>query len=82
MAALQKGALLCRCGAEQLVMVGDRFLTDVVYGNQNGMFTIRPAPLTLKGEPSVVRMVSAPLDTLEPGPSKHGAWCESRLSSA
>jgi phosphatidylglycerophosphatase GEP4 len=44
------------CKAEKLVMVGDRYLTDVVYGNQNGMFTIRPAPLTLVGEPSVVRM--------------------------
>ena len=59
-------------------MVGDRYLTDVVYGNQNGMFTIRPAPLTLNGEPSVVRMVSASLKPPEPGPSKCGAWFEPR----
>lgn len=50
-------SIYCRCKAEQLIMVGDRYLTDVVYGNQNGMFTIRPAPLTLTGEPSMVRMV-------------------------
>ena len=38
-------------------MVGDRYLTDVVYGNRNGMLTIRPAPLTLEGEPSTVHLV-------------------------
>ena len=38
-------------------MVGDRYLTDIVYGNRNGLLTIRPAPLTMKGDPSVVRMV-------------------------
>ncbi|KAA6424193.1 MAG: hypothetical protein FRX49_06152 [Trebouxia sp. A1-2] len=42
------------CKAEELVMIGDRYLTDVVYGNRNGLFTIRPAPLTLDGEPSAV----------------------------
>lgn len=41
-------------------MVGDRYLTDIVYGNQNGLLTIRPAPLTMKGDPSVVRLVSLP----------------------
>lgn len=41
-------------------MVGDRYLTDVAYGNKNGMLTIRPAPLTMRGEPSVVRMVRPP----------------------
>lgn len=39
-------------------MIGDRYLTDVVYGNRNGLFTIRPAPLTLDGEPSAVLLVS------------------------
>jgi phosphatidylglycerophosphatase GEP4 len=38
-------------------MVGDRYLTDVVYGNRNGMFTIRPAPLSLHGEPQTVKLV-------------------------
>ncbi|KAI7842791.1 hypothetical protein COHA_003537 [Chlorella ohadii] len=42
------------CKAEQLVMVGDRYLTDVVFGNRNGMLTIRPAPFTSKGEPKAV----------------------------
>ena len=51
----------CSCKAEELVMIGDRYLTDVVYGNRNGLFTIRPAPLTLEGEPSAVLFVSAAL---------------------
>ena len=39
-------------------MVGDRYLTDVVFGNRNGMLTIRPAPFTAKGEPKAVLLVS------------------------
>jgi phosphatidylglycerophosphatase GEP4 len=37
-----------------MVFVGDRYLTDVVYGNRHGMLTIRVAPLTSKGEPPTV----------------------------
>lgn len=37
--------------------VGDRYFTDVVYGNRNGLLTIRPAPLTLQGEPFIVQQV-------------------------
>lgn len=53
-------------------MVGDRYLTDIVYGNQNGLLTIRPAPLTMKGDPSVVRMVSiqSPMPLLWPSPDE------------
>ena len=36
--------------AKKLIFVGDRYLTDVVYGNRHGMFTIRVAPFTTKGE--------------------------------
>jgi phosphatidylglycerophosphatase GEP4 len=39
-----------------LVMVGDRYLTDVVYGNRHGMLTVRPAPVTAAGEPAAVRL--------------------------
>jgi phosphatidylglycerophosphatase GEP4 len=39
-------------------MVGDRYMTDVVFGNRLGMMTIRPAPLTWDGEPSTVKMVT------------------------
>jgi len=46
-----------RYPAEQLVMVGDRYLTDVVFGNRNGMLTIRPAPFTSQGEPKAVLLV-------------------------
>lgn len=31
------------------IMVGDRYLTDVVYGNRHGMLTIRTQPFTLQG---------------------------------
>jgi phosphatidylglycerophosphatase GEP4 len=39
-------------------MVGDRYLTDVVYGNRLGLLTVRPAPVTAAGEPRAVRLVS------------------------
>jgi phosphatidylglycerophosphatase GEP4 len=37
-----------------MVFVGDRYLTDGVFGNRHGMLTIRVAPLTPKGEPPTV----------------------------
>ena len=36
--------------AHEMIMVGDRYLTDVLYGNLNGMLTVRVAPLTRRGE--------------------------------
>lgn len=44
------------CKADRLIMVGDRYLTDVAFGNRLGMMTIRPRPFTMKGEPMAVRM--------------------------
>ncbi|KAF5840080.1 mitochondrial PGP phosphatase-domain-containing protein [Dunaliella salina] len=44
------------CEAYELLMVGDRFLTDVVFGNRHGMMTIRPEPLTTQNEPLGVRL--------------------------
>jgi phosphatidylglycerophosphatase GEP4 len=37
-----------------MIFIGDRYLTDVVFGNRHGMLTIRVAPLTSKGEPTTV----------------------------
>ena len=31
------------------VMVGDRYFTDIVYGNRHGMVTVRTAPFTSQG---------------------------------
>ncbi len=36
-------------------MVGDRYFTDVVYGNRHGMLTVRPAPFQPRGDSAVVR---------------------------
>ncbi|KAI5066742.1 hypothetical protein GOP47_0017270 [Adiantum capillus-veneris] len=47
------------CDASLLVMVGDRYFTDVVYGNRNGLLTFITKPLTLEGEPLVVKQVRA-----------------------
>lgn len=44
------------CEAHRLVMVGDRYMTDVVFGNRLGMLTIRPRPFTTKGEKATVLM--------------------------
>ncbi|GIL80510.1 hypothetical protein Vretimale_16036 [Volvox reticuliferus] len=39
------------CPASDLVMVGDRYLTDVAFGNRHGMLTVHVQPLTSQGEP-------------------------------
>ena len=46
------GALVDRfgCATDEMVMIGDRYLTDVVYGNRHGMLTVRCAPFTDAGE--------------------------------
>ena len=48
----------CRCDASEVVMIGDRYLTDVVYGNRNGLFTVRTKAFDLNGEPTSVLWVS------------------------
>uniref|UniRef100_A0A6N2NHQ5 Uncharacterized protein n=1 Tax=Salix viminalis TaxID=40686 RepID=A0A6N2NHQ5_SALVM len=45
------------CKSSQLVMVGDRPFTDIVYGNQNGFLTVLTEPLSLAEEPFIVRQV-------------------------
>lgn len=37
-----------------MIFIGDRYLTDVVFGNRHGMLTIRVTPLTFEGEPPTV----------------------------
>lgn len=43
-----------RCEPHEMIFIGDRYLTDVVFGNRHGMLTIRVTPLTSKGEPPTV----------------------------
>jgi len=47
------------CRDDEMIMIGDRVLTDVVYGNRNGMFTIRVEPLTDQGEKKSVKLARA-----------------------
>ncbi|KAG2422414.1 hypothetical protein HXX76_016059 [Chlamydomonas incerta] len=44
------------CAASQLIMVGDRYLTDIAFGNRHGMLTVHVQPLTTSGEPFGVVM--------------------------
>ncbi|GMH41635.1 hypothetical protein BSKO_09545 [Bryopsis sp. KO-2023] len=52
------------CSAEKLIMVGDRYLTDVVFGNRNQMFTIYVAPFDTAREPLGVKMARRLEDTM------------------
>lgn len=45
------------CPSSQLIMVGDRHFADIVFGNRNGFLTILTEPLTLTGEPFIVKQV-------------------------
>jgi phosphatidylglycerophosphatase GEP4 len=40
-----------------IAFVGDRLMTDILMGNLNEMFTIHTQPLTVSGEPLLVRSV-------------------------
>lgn len=78
-------------------MIGDRYLIDTVFGNKHGMLTIRPAPLTERGEPKAVHLVSPwsvdlsqtsakpgspfPLHYAIPGNPTQGSWKEASLDS-
>ncbi|KAF2952795.1 phosphatidylglycerophosphate phosphatase 1, chloroplastic/mitochondrial [Oryza sativa Japonica Group] len=45
------------CSASNLVLVGDRYFTDVVYGNRNGFLTVLTEPLNFANESYIVRQV-------------------------
>ena len=40
-----------------LFQVGDRYFTDVIYGNRNGFLTVFTEPLSFVGESYIVRKV-------------------------
>ena len=47
----------CRCQSHELVMVGDRYMTDIVFGNRGGMLTIYVTPFNTAEEPIGVKLV-------------------------
>jgi phosphatidylglycerophosphatase GEP4 len=46
-----------KCEPHELVVIGDRYFTDMLFGNLYGMLTIHTAPLTAKGENFSVKAV-------------------------
>jgi phosphatidylglycerophosphatase GEP4 len=44
------------CAPHETVMIGDRYLTDVFFGNRSGMLSIRVAPFVSTGESVGVRV--------------------------
>jgi phosphatidylglycerophosphatase GEP4 len=43
-----------------LLQVGDRYFTDVVYGNRNGFLTVFTEPLNVSDESFIVKRVYFP----------------------
>lgn len=41
----------------QLAMVGDRYFTDILFGNLHGMLTVHTSLLTSTGDPAVVKAI-------------------------
>ncbi|XP_078437225.1 haloacid dehalogenase (HAD) superfamily protein isoform X2 [Wolffia australiana] len=64
------------CPASQLIMVGDRCFTDVVYGNRNGFLMILTEPLHLAEEPLIVQLVRKLEQNLL------ASWCKKGLKPA
>jgi phosphatidylglycerophosphatase GEP4 len=46
-----------KCDKEQIAVIGDRYLTDILFGNMHGMLTIHTSPLTKDGESVTVAIV-------------------------
>ena len=46
-----------KCNTNNIAFVGDRILTDVVFGNMNNMYTIYTQPLTLVNDNKIAKQV-------------------------
>jgi phosphatidylglycerophosphatase GEP4 len=45
------------CKPSEIVVLGDRYFTDIMFGNLHGSLTIYTDPLTSEGENVAVRVV-------------------------
>eukprot|EP01091_Cochliopodium_minus_P020296 TRINITY_DN8831_c0_g1_i1.p1 TRINITY_DN8831_c0_g1~~TRINITY_DN8831_c0_g1_i1.p1 ORF type:complete len:218 (-),score=47.50 TRINITY_DN8831_c0_g1_i1:52-705(-) len=45
------------CDPKLLVSIGDRYFTDILFGNMNGLLTIHTNPFTNDGDPNIVKII-------------------------
>ena len=45
------------CNIQELAIIGDRYLTDVAYGNRYGMFAAHVQPFTSRGDNPLVKII-------------------------
>lgn len=58
------------CPPQNLIMIGDRYMTDILYGNRLGLLTIYTKPLTAFGEPFAVKFARKIENSLVHGAGK------------
>ena len=61
------------CSSKDLVIVGDRYLTDVVFGNLHGMLTVHTLPLCSGDENKNDNTVARVIRTVE-NKAMYGDW--------
>ncbi len=56
-AGAEAAAAFFGCEPRQLVFVGDRYATDVVFANMHGMLSVHVPAITAVGDPASVRLI-------------------------
>ena len=66
-------ALFPGAADDELIFVGDRFFTDILFGNTHGMLTVYVEPFTSKGDNPMVRIIRSSEAALVQQWEKRGA---------